>query len=376
MSKTVKIALIVAGALVCTGMVFYCIAFAFGARFEKVWSGELLPEPYFVNIGTVRNPEYRDWDNAYASDGAYSVSANGLNSMDIKWVAGNVEINVYDGSEVLIQETAKVSIPEEKALRYGVENGMLYIQYCDKVTKANQIEKDLTVSIPRALAEDMNSFNFDAASASLSLSGITAEYFTFDSVSGRLEAASMLMDTVELNATSGSVHFSGEYGRLDADSVSGEVTVESKKTAVSTSINTTSGSVTLSGSCGELSIDTVSGRISSAEAVMAQTLKINSTSGDVSLNGSIGSVDVNAVSGAVTLRSDICPAEISIGTASGDVSVTLPKDSGFTLKYDTASGKLDCGFSVRMDGDHYISGNGAATFNVDTVSGSLSVYEQ
>lgn len=372
MSKAARIALIVAGALVCTGMVLYCVAFAFGARFEKVWSGEL-PGTNFVNIGTVRNPEYRDWDNAYASDGAYSVSASGLNSMDIKWVAGSVEINVYDGSEVLIQESARVSIPEEKSLRYGVENGMLYIQYCDKMTKVNQIEKDLIVSIPRAVAENMTSFDFDAASASLSLSGLTAKYFTFDSVSGRLDAASITADTVELNATSGSIYFSGEYDRLSADSVSGEVTVESKKAATSTSINTTSGSISLSGSCGELSMDTVSGRISSAGTVMAQTLGINSTSGEVSLNGSFGGVDADTISGAVTLRSDICPAKITIGTASGAVSLTLPKDSGFTLDYDTASGKLDCGFSVRMDGDRYISGDGSAAFNVDTVSGDLSV---
>ncbi len=375
MNKTVKIALIVAGALVCTGMVFCCVAFAFGARIEKIWSEEL-PETYFVNIGAVNGAGYRDWDNAYNPDGTYSVQADGLNSMDIKWVAGSAQINVYEGSEVLITESARTSIPKDNALRYGVEDGILYVQYCPKGATGNLSKKSLTVNIPRTLAEKMNSFDFDAASASLALSGLTAESFTYDSASGRLEAASMQANIVELNATSGGIYFSGEYDRLSADSVSGEVTVESKKAATSTSINTTSGSITLSGNCGELSLDTVSGRISSVGTVVAKTLGINSTSGDISLNGSFGSVNIDTISGTVTLRSDLCTSEISIGSASGDVSVTLPKDSGFTLEYDTVSGKLDCGFSVKMDGDRYISGDGSAVFNVDTVSGSLSVSEQ
>ena len=206
MNRTVKIALIVAGALVCTGMVFYCVAFAFGARLEKIWNGDL-PKPFFVTIGAVNGDGYRDWENAYDSDGVYSVQADGLNSLDIKWVAGGAQINVYDGSEVLIVESAKNAIPEDNALRYGVEDGILYVQYCPKGATGNLPEKSLTVSIPRTLAEKMNSFDFDAASASLSLSGLTAEYFTFEGVSGRLDVDSITASTVELNTTSGSIHF-------------------------------------------------------------------------------------------------------------------------------------------------------------------------
>ena len=149
--------------------------------------------------------------------------------------------------------------------------------------------------------------------------------------------------------------------------------MEGQKTASFTSLESTSGDISVSGSCGDLSIDTVSGRISSAGTVMAQTLGINSTSGAVSLYGNFGGIDANTISGEVTLGSDICPSNISIGTASGAVSVTLPGDSGFTLAYHTASGKLDCDFSVRMSGDRYVSGDGSTAFNVDTVSGDLNV---
>jgi len=79
------------------------------------------------------------------------------------------------------------------------------------------------------------------------------------------------------------------------------------------------------------------------------------------------------MSGAVSLQMASCPADLKIDTVSGGIQLTLPSDSGFTLEYDTVSGGINCDFSVVMSEDKYISGNGAAKFEIGSISGGLRI---
>jgi|GEM_PF-416073 len=372
MNKTVKNALIIAGILALAGVLLFSAAFAFGARPEQLWN-DGLPELSFVTIGGLGGSGYGDWDNAYEADGVYEVLADGLDSLDIRWIAGTAEVVVYDGSEVVLAESPAAGITADSALRYGVEDGVLYVQYCARGKSGNLPEKHLTVSLPRALAAGMRDFSFDASSASLSVSGLKAERFACGSTSGRLDAASITASAVHLDSSSGDIYFSGDYELLDAGSTSGRVSVESLGRATSTAIDTSSGGVSVSGRCGGLSIGTTSGAVAAAGAVTAEALEIDTSSGTISLYGSFAGIRAATTSGAVELRSSVCPATLAVDTSSGDVALTLPPDSGFTLEYDTSSGELRCDFSVVMRGNRYVSGDGSAAFSVDTTSGNLSM---
>lgn len=371
MNKTIKNILIIACAMVLAGAILVGAAFAFGARFEKMYNVSWPNSS--VNIGGNGMTGYRAWDNDFSEDGSYSVSADELDSIDLKWIAGYAELIVYDGKEVLIKESSADPIAENDALRYGMDNGVLYIQYCAKDKAGNLPEKNLSLSVPRTLAENMASFSYDASSASLSIADVSAKNFTFSSSSGRLDASLMLVETVILDASSGDLLFSGEYIKLDADTSSGKVTVESLGTASGTTIGTSSGNVRVSGNCGALSINTTSGTITSPSSIDAESLYIDTSSGDVSLSGAFPQVNVNTTSGRIALDCAVCPNALDANTSSGDITLTLPDNSGFSLRYDTSSGDLNSGFSVLMSGGKYISGDGSATFNVDTSSGSLQL---
>lgn len=371
MNKTVKNLLIIALAMILAGAVFVAAAFGLGARLKRQWDNALFRAN--VNIGMGGVTGYRNWNNAYEADGTYALDATGIESVDLKWIAGMAVIVVSDGGGIDIAETASAPIPENHALRYGVENGTLYIQYCEAGTTGELPEKSLTVSIPKALAEQMADFSFDASSASLTLSGITAQRFTFDSSSGGLKADSVNAQDVRLNASSGDLSFSGAYGKLEADTSSGDVSVASLGAAESTSVNTSSGNVDLTGDCGALSVGTTSGRVASTGALSAKSLSVDTSSGDVSLGGSFPKVNVGTTSGTVRLDMDVCPGTLDVSTSSGDVTLVLPEQSGFTLRFNTSSGEMDCAFSVVMDGNKYVCGDGSADFDVDTSSGSLGV---
>ncbi|HPK15572.1 MAG TPA: DUF4097 family beta strand repeat-containing protein [Clostridia bacterium] len=369
MNKTVRNLLIIALAMILAGAVFVATGHAFGARLGWQWIFSGFSPG--VNVGGLSG--YRNWNNAFNEDGNYYIDAQGLDSLELDWIAGNVIILIYDGSEVKLCERSAAPVSEGAALRYGMENGTLYVQYCAPEVSGNLPEKELTVSIPKSLADNMDTFSYDASSASLLVSNITAKRFLFDSSSGDLDATGMKADKVTLDASSGKVSFSGAYDTLEADTSSGAVTIESLGGASSTSIDTSSGDVSVSGDCGALSIGTTSGVAGSFGALSAESLSVDTSSGRVNLAGSFGRTRVGTTSGDVTLALDACPDKLSISTSSGDVTLSLPAQSGFTLRYDTSSGEMSCDFAAVKDGNQFAVGDGAADFSVDTSSGSLRV---
>ncbi len=375
MNRTLKNALIVACALALAGVLIVCAAYAFGARPGLLWNTGRWGFPY-VNIGASGMSGYRAWDNAFDADGNYEIAPDKIESLALDWIAGNVTILIDDGNEIRLSEKAAAPIPEEAALRYGVENGTLHVQYCPQNAKGRLPEKELIVTIPRALADNMASFSYDASSASLLVNDIVAQSFHFDSSSGNLEAASIRADTVKLNASSGDIRFSGEYAKLDADTSSGKVTLESLGNAASTAINTSSGDVHISGNMGDLTVDTTSGMVSSFGALTATSLNADTSSGTVNLAGSFDKARVGTTSGTVSLAFTACPQKLDVETSSGDVTLSLPRESGFTLRYDTSSGEMDCDFAVVMDGKKFVGGDGSAQLSVDTSSGNLRVKVQ
>lgn len=370
MNKTTKNILIVACAMILAGGIFIAVSLALGVNLEGQWNIGNFP---LVNINIGGLTGYRAWDNAYCEDGSYNVKAQGISGIDIKWIAGSSELIVYDGDEILIREDSAETITQDVALRYGVENNVLYVQYCMKNKTGELPEKNLSISIPKALADNMETLTYDASSGSLNAASLNAGSFDFSSSSGNLDTSEIIADKVSISTSSGCLLFSGEYNNLDADTSSGRVTVESLGAASHTAIATSSGDVRIAGDCGALEINTTSGTVSSTGDIKAKSLNVDTSSGEVILSGSFPLVDISTTSGRVSLDCVDCPDQIKIGTSSGDVKLALPENSGFTLRYDTSSGELQCGFSVVMSGSRYISGDGLADFGVNTSSGSLIV---
>jgi len=274
-----------------------------------------------------------------------------IESLALDWIAGNVTILIDDGNEIRLSEKAAAPIPEDAALRYGVQNGTLYVQYCPQNARGRLPEKELIVTIPRALADNMASFSYDASSASLLVNDIVAQSFHFDSSSGNLEAASIRADTVKLNASSGDIRFSGEYAKTQRGHQLRQSNAgEPWQCGFHRDQTPSSGDVHISGNMGDLTVDTTSGMISSFGALTAASLNADTSSGTVNLAGSFDNARVGTTSGTVSLAFTACPQKLDVETSSGDVTLSLPRESGFTLRYDTSSGEMDCDFAVVMDG--------------------------
>ena len=75
----------------------------------------------------------------------------------------------------------------------------------------------------------------------------------------------------------------------------------------------------------------------------------------------------------------VTQAEAKIGgqsfPASGKLELTLPRDSGFTVLLDTASGDFISDFETRNSGEEHVYGDGRCVIDVDSASGDVIVHK-
>lgn len=147
-------------------------------------------------------------------------------------------------------------------------------------------------------------------------------------------AASKLFDA-DVSTVSGSIHSTDiAFDKFNADTTSGSVHVNGDVRVLTA--GTVSGSIHVSGSCENMKCETVSGSIH--------------VDSDKPLTG-----------------------KNKADTVSGSVHITVPEESGLSFEWDSVSGSVNNAFysgKCKKSGSQII-GDGSASLNVETVSGSI-----
>ena len=111
-----------------------------------------------------------------------NVSFDGINSLSVDWINGNVIIEQGDDSNALVNESES-----EYPLYYKVNNQKLFIEVAKSGTSStiiNKLNKDLHIVVPSFL----NYLYVSAVNASLYLKGdVTIEKGTFKTVNGNIK---------------------------------------------------------------------------------------------------------------------------------------------------------------------------------------------
>ena len=339
MKKRSITALIIAAVLLILGAVLLGTAWFLGARPTQLSEIDVSGIFPWINAPVISadNGRYRDWANDYAADGQYAAPVNGVNGISLSWLAGDVRVQAYEGADIAFTETSDEDFGADEALRWGIEGGTLYIQYCPPQTTGDLPSKNLTLLLPSALAGELDSFAFSGVSAGLTASGLNARSLSASSTSGELDFTESSARRVDLSSVSGSQRFSGGFSELDASSTSGDLFFETAERG---------------------------------------SVEVSSISGQVTVRGSVSRINANTTSGDVEIGTDLCPDHLEIDSLSGMVRLALPGDCGFTLEFDTVSGALTSDFPVVLRDEEYVCGDGAARIDVDTTSGDVELLVQ
>ena len=256
MKKSVKITLLVAAVLVGLGLCIAVVGVLMGGR-----------------ISDLRNTYYdgREWHHGDALDGSYTggeirVPAEDITALDIDWVAGDVKIMVTDGEEIVVTEHADRGIPAEYALLLEADN-TLRIRYSNDVWGIDMPEKDLTVLLPRTVAENLTAVDLSGVSADFAVGKLTVrDAFSFDTTSGKLEMQSMNAPQAKatVSSVSGNVELDGSFREVKAGSTSGEIDLMLRNAPAAVEVSTVSGEVDVelpAGTGFTLDYSTVSGEL-------------------------------------------------------------------------------------------------------------------
>ena len=235
MKKSVKITLIVAAVLVGLGLCIAVVGALMGGR-----------------ISDLRNTYYdgREWHHGDVLDGSYTggeirVPAEDITALDIDWVAGDVKIMVTDGEEIVVTEHVDRGIPAEYALLLEADN-TLRIRYSNDVWGIDMPEKDLTVLLPRTVAENLTAVDLSGVSADFAVGKLTVrDAFSFDTTSGKLEMQSMNAPQAKatVSSVSGNVELDGSFREVKAGSTSGEIDLMLRNAPAAVEVSTVSGEV-------------------------------------------------------------------------------------------------------------------------------------
>ena len=256
MKKSVKITLLVAAVLVGLGLCIAVVGVLMGGR-----------------ISDLRNTYYdgREWHHGDALDGSYTggeirVPAESITALSIDWVAGDVKIMVTDGEEIVVTEHVDRGIPEEYALCVETDN-TLRIRYSNDGWGIDAPEKDLTVCLPRTVAENLTAVDLSGVSADFAVGKLTVrDAFSFDTTSGKLEMQSMNAPQAkaDVSSVSGKVELDGSFREVKAGSTSGEIDLMLRNAPAAVEVSTVSGEVDVelpAGTGFTLDYSTVSGEL-------------------------------------------------------------------------------------------------------------------
>lgn len=286
-----------------------------------------------VIFGSRSSLSFIGFDGSYYKDsqkytaGAGEVPADEVEHVALVWTSGDVEISVYDGETVRMEESAGRELSEGEKLHYFNDEGTLRIQFQESGRKfhflsgtRDKVKKNLRLEIPRETASRLKVLSIETTSADVDVSYIQTEQMLLDTVSGDFRVWESKME--------------------------------------------------------KLKWDTVSGNLDGQSLEIGERFFGDSISGNTRLSGTVKEIDLTSVSGDMKISSTQCPVKVRTDTVSGEVSLCIPEDTGFTYEMDGVSGKVYMDLPVLRNKDGGVYKDGEADFYFETVSGDVNIEKQ
>lgn len=235
----------------------------------------------------------------FSADGQYSVPADGITELSIDWLDGTIEVEVYDGSEIILQEIGSSALNESNSLMYTKEKNTLRI-----VSAPSQIgvflsdtryeSKELHIYLPKNA--EWNGLQIDAQDANIFINSMNFPNLKVDVVDGDLFLSKVKLENLSFNSVEGNLTVKdAQIEKIKADTTSGGMNASLTNSPQSILFDTLSGKAELylpDDSEFVLQMDTISGILDSdfmgtyngkyftVGAGVAQ-FKMNTTSGSV-----------------------------------------------------------------------------------------------
>ncbi len=273
--------------------------------------------------------------------------------IDIYNLSGSIRVIGTDGNEVRVEGTLGEDVEE---LEFDASRSSVDIRVKLPSGRNRKVKSDLTIHVPKGSSVDVRTI-----SATIEIDGIEGENIDLESVSGSISVNDCTGE-LDASSTSGSLKVDGDFEEVDLETVSGSIRTSGTLGAVEAS--TISGSIDLESVQESVEAESVSGSITIKGGTLEE-LDVETVSGSVRFDGMAGEdadFEVNSLSGSVRLTFDAeVSGEFDLRSFSGRIS----SDFGPSPSRRGSSGR---GRELR-----FTQGDGDATIEVETFSGSISL---
>ena len=158
-------------------------------------------------------------DAGYTSGNGDVVQLNGFRSIDIEWVSGQVNVELYDGEGISLTETLADGSPVGQAMEWRVDedDSTLDVRSQPKLVSLAE-EKILTVQLPRSMV--LYELDIETVSAGVSVDltdedTLSLSELDVTSVSGAISVYAANAGEIALSTTSGAIEGSVRTQKLD-----------------------------------------------------------------------------------------------------------------------------------------------------------------
>lgn len=310
-----------------------------------------------IDFGSI-NYKYPD-DDKYNTGNATITreELNGINTLDIDWIDGSIDIISYDGDVVELYESSDKVLDDDTVMRWRVHDGKIRIKYYKSGwifglfgKSSSNLKKKLTVKIP---VDMISEIKVEAVSTNVNLD---LQYN---------------ISEADIETVSGDVRLNGIHTKSTADD---EI-----------DIKTTSGKIELHDcSSSKLKCESTSGSIT-VNGIFDNEAKVSAVSGKLELSGIFKKLKCSTVSGDINIRYDgedlesykecfsslgKCAIETVSGTARF-ICAEFPY--GFVADMDTVSGSFSSDFATSSANNEYRYGQGEFEIDFESVSGNFKI---
>lgn len=273
------------------------------------------------------------YDEQGYSIGDFQTDAE-IHTLNIHWIGGSVHFTISEDDSVAVEEKSSKPLDEDDRMRYKVDGGVLTIRARKSgmfFGIGKKLSKDLTVAVPKELAGKLTQIAADCVSASVSLSDMTVQTLQIDTVSGNISIQNSKIGSASFDSVSGRTSISDcTVDSISCDSTSGSVTCNSVS-ANSLEMNSTSGRCKFSGAVKKVDADTVSGSVEIDSSTEIERFESDTVSGSVLLripdsNGFTAKLD--SVSGDFNCNAPVTSSKSSRTYADGSANFNFDSVSG------------------------------------------------
>ena len=188
-------------------------------------------------------------DAGYTSGNGDVVQLKGFRSIDIEWVSGQVNVELYDGEGISLTETLADGSPVGQAMEWRVDedDSTLDVRSQPKLVSLAE-EKILTVQLPRSMV--LYELDIETVSAGVSVDltdedTLSLSELDVTSVSGAISVYAANAGEITLSTTSGAIEGSVRTQKLEMDSVSSGIDLTLDTLPAEVDAETTDGNIVM-----------------------------------------------------------------------------------------------------------------------------------